>query len=79
MIALPHHDPCGVDGSGKLDSETMAIRCTTKVSFGLTNRPSHSQGCGKVFSLCKRCGGRTVVDDAPCSACNPKVPAPKLA
>lgn len=79
MIALPVHEPCGVSGSGNVDPKTMASQCEARITFNLSNRPQHHQGCGKVFSLCKRCGCRTVVDGAECSACNPKVPAPKLA
>lgn len=79
MIALPVHEPCGVSGSGLVHPQTMASQCDARITFDQSNRPHRSPGCGKVFALCKRCGCRTVVDGAECSACNPKVPAPKLA
>jgi hypothetical protein len=79
VIALPVHEPCGVSGSGNVDPKTMAVQCEAKVNFNQSNRAQRSQGCGKVFSLCSRCGCRTVVDGAKCSACNPTGPMAKLA
>lgn len=79
MIALPVHEPCGVSGSGNVDPKTMAVPCEATITFNLSNRPLRSQGCGKVFALCPRCGCRTVVDGAKCSACHPVNPMGKLA
>ncbi len=77
MIALPVHEPCGVAGCGNVDPETMAARCTEQRHW--TNGTARkSAGCMKNFTLCKRCGCRTVVDGAKCSACNPKNPMGKL-
>lgn len=79
MIALPVHEPCGVSGSGNVDPETMAVRCTEQRHWSERGTMSRAMGCGKLFENCPRCGCRTVVDGAKCSACNPKTPMGKLA
>ena len=79
MIALPVHEPCGVSGSGLVHPQTMASQCDARITFTLDGQKHRSSGCGKVFALCKRCGCRTVVDGAKCSACNPTDPMLKLA
>lgn len=79
MIALPVHEPCGVSGSGIVDPETMAARCTEQKHWTDRGAMTKAKGCGKLFTLCPRCGCRTVVDGAKCSACNPKEPMGKLA
>lgn len=70
MIALPKHEPCGLDGAGEIRAGTLDARCDVVIKFRLgVRRADKSIGCGAVSKVCARCGLRAKWDDGPCGAC----------
>lgn len=70
MIALPPHEPCGLDGCGEpTPGNIMEIQCTARITFTLAGKPTRARGCGAVSKTCGRCGLRAKWDDGPCGAC----------
>lgn len=68
MIALPKHEPCGLDGAGELIAGGCAARCEYVVTFA-NGRQKKAIGCGAVSKVCGRCGLRAMWNDGPCGAC----------
>ncbi len=71
LVALPLHDPCGLDGAGRPDGENV-VTCSTVRTFqrrGEKLVTVDRDGCGSRFSLCHGCGLRSVRDRGACASC----------
>jgi len=71
LVALPLHDPCGLNGAGRPDTENVVV-CSTVRTFEMRGEklaPVDRPGCGLRFALCHGCGLRSVRDRGACASC----------
>lgn len=72
VVALPLHEPCGLDGGGRV-AEGAVLVCAVVRTFervgeakwATVDRP----GCGGRFGLCHGCGLRSIRDGGACASC----------